>query len=281
MVTVSIGGHAMRLSGTDTLLHADKLPLFACDAAPELTFHTRLVSKLTPPAHDPVGRYGNQIVYDEGEYTLCMDTHACYALRHTADLAHIDLALREGYTDVRRLQYQLTLLGAAYRLYATDGLLLHSAGMSIAGDGVVLCGLSGVGKSTLASAITALDDRSQVLSEDAPAVIEQAGGWRLYGTPFCGKDSRCAAADVPLRAIVILRQAMENRIIPLTAGEALYALLTLFPRPAYNASLAQIAVDRAARLATAIPAVRFDNNGDAEAGACLLSALTAIKERRL
>lgn len=151
--------------------------------------------------------------------------------------------------------------------------LMHSAGLSVNGKGVLLSGRSGVGKSTMTAHLQHLAESVTVLSEDMPALIQQDGCLTVAGTPLCGDDEQCRNGSAPLSQIVFLRQAKENRLIVPTADQAIYELLTVFSRVVYAPEVATVATDWCVMLADAIPVAVFENDGTPQAAHILLRYL--------
>lgn len=118
------------------------------------------------------------------------------------------------------------------------GLLLHGAVLSGPTGGVLLCGASGVGKSTAARRLAlpwrALGDDCALLTRAPSGAYlaqpmptwsrffgEEAEGRPLISTPDYTWETQTA---LPLRAIFLLEQAAKVRIQPVEAAAALCAL---------------------------------------------------------
>jgi hypothetical protein len=126
----------------------------------------------------------------------------------------------------------------AYRLAATGGALIHSAGVVFEGRAFLLTGPSGAGKTTAAS--LCLAQGGSVLSDDlnalraAPAERGAAGAFQVEKLPFTGDlgETGTAGGRWPLAAVVRLRRLRKGEadaIRPLTPGAALAALLASAP----------------------------------------------------
>ncbi len=94
-------------------------------------------------------------------------------------------------------------------LHCRGGLMLHSASVSLGGQGVAFSASSGVGKSTHAS-LWKTRYGAKIFNGDMNAcrIIEQKA-W-ICGVPWCGTSKTSSAGSVPLRAVVFLEQAPEN-----------------------------------------------------------------------
>ena len=96
-----------------------------------------------------------------------------------------------------------------------------------AGRDLVLRPPSQTGKSTQA-ALWAQHRGAEVLNGDK-AAVRLDGAPTVHGVPFSGTSGICRNVSMPLRCIVLLSQAPENRIRRLGASEA----LALLPQNAF------------------------------------------------
>ena len=98
-------------------------------------------------------------------------------------------------------------------------LLLHASLIKYEGKALAFCGPSGVGKSTQANLWrTCLG--ADVLNGDRAALRKENNTWMAYGSPYAGTSGIYHNDGAPLAAIILLRQAGENRLQRLTPGEA-------------------------------------------------------------
>lgn len=90
-------------------------------------------------------------------------------------------------------------------MIARDSLILHCAFTEYRGRAILFSAPSGTGKPTQA----ALWERyrgSRTVNGDR-ALLRRAGGvWTACGWPVCGSSEICGAGEVPIGAIVMLRQ---------------------------------------------------------------------------
>lgn len=136
-----------------------------------------------------------------------------------------------GFTDLFENYFRILV---AYRLLATGGLLLHSAGVADGGDGYAFPGASGNGKSTL-SKISRREGRL-VLSDDGNALgldHDAAGRPRVWieALPFGGemRQEPKPRGRFPLRRICALRKGPRARLEPLSRARATGLLLGCSP----------------------------------------------------
>lgn len=107
------------------------------------------------------------------------------------------------------------------------------------GDGAVLfLGESGTGKSTHTRLWRQYIEGAELLNDDSPIVGIADGVPTVYGSPWSGKTPCYKNESYPIRAIVRLSQAPQNRIHRLPTLMAIGALLPSCPPAfAYDATL--------------------------------------------
>jgi MoaA/NifB/PqqE/SkfB family radical SAM enzyme len=92
------------------------------------------------------------------------------------------------------------------------GCYLHSAGVILEKKGLLFVGHSDAGKSTMA---TMLKGKAEILCDDRIIVRERPEGFRIYGTWSHGDVAEVSADSAPLKAMLFLEQATQNRLIPI------------------------------------------------------------------
>ena len=114
----------------------------------------------------------------------------------------------------------------AFRTATLGALEFHSSVIVNDGRGYMFLGKSGTGKSTHSRQWLKYIEGSELLNDDNPIVrVLEDGTVRVYGSPWSGKTPCYRQKDVPVGAIVRIRQAPENRIERLDALNS-YASLT-------------------------------------------------------
>lgn len=91
-------------------------------------------------------------------------------------------------------------------------LMLHAAFIRWKGKGILFTAPSGTGKSTQAE-LWKKYERADILNGDRAAVRrDESGCWQAYGLPYAGSSGIYRNEKAPVSAVVVLRQAEENRI---------------------------------------------------------------------
>jgi hypothetical protein len=127
------------------------------------------------------------------------------------------LGVRHEYAMDSLLRILLTVV-----LLPQRGFLLHAATVIRDGRAYIFVGRSGAGKSTVAS----LSPEGNVLTDEISLLRYSNGCWQAHGTPFWG-EFRAAGSNrqFPVAGIYSLVQAGSDRVEPLSAKQALRALL--------------------------------------------------------
>lgn len=153
-------------------------------------------------------------------------------------------------------------VGVAFR----GGLSIHASFVGKDGYGVLFVGPSGMGKSTQAR----LWERyrgAEIVNGDGPILYESGGAWYAAGIPWDGKDQIYKQRNLPVKAIIVLEQAKENRIERLNPMQAMGTLLKLILHPIWDDDAMDQVTALLYRCAGAVPFYHLKNlpNEDAVA----------------
>lgn len=161
---------------------------------------------------------------------------------------------------------EAALCAAFYHWLPEHGAIsLHASALRVNGAAYAFMGPSGTGKSTHAAQWRrAFGGDVTMINDDEPILRFQPEGIYACGTPWQGKGSLGENISAPLRALVALTQADENRAVRLPPNEALPCVLlqTLHPRTPDEAEALFALADR---LLAAVPVYRLYCRADADA----------------
>ena len=105
------------------------------------------------------------------------------------------------------------MLMFAFATARKNTLLMHSSVTMKDGKGYLFLGKSGTGKSTHSQLWINNIEGCSLLNDDNPVIrVTEGGEVRVYGSPWSGKTPCYRNLDVPVGAIVTLRQAKTNKI---------------------------------------------------------------------
>lgn len=102
-------------------------------------------------------------------------------------------------------------------------IILHASFIRWQGQGILFSAPSGTGKSTQAD-LWSERFQAEILNGDRAGLRQVDGVWTAYGLPYAGSSGIYRNESAPVRAIVLLRQAKENRITRVSPAVALCSL---------------------------------------------------------
>ncbi len=274
----TIAQRTVALDGFDGWSHEAAFAPFAvpsADGEADWCMTVRVQTHLDRPEGTPQGRGKRTawIVDDDGNGAL-YHTRGAFVLRFDAAFSRCLLTLHADVPDADVLRYVYTAQCFAYHMLTQQGCCVHSAALEKDGHAILLVGPSGIGKSTLATACQTVDPSVRVLCEDLPAVRFEDGTPMVYGTPFCGNDTRVADGAARLDAIVLLSQASGNRLT-VADHSAPATLMEAIPYPVWSRPLTDAAIARMQSLYDTVAICRFESDGTTAAGERLLAAWRA------
>ena len=178
-----------------------------------------------------------------------------------------DLVSRAGPAPVlNRVAWEspLSQLLVVEQLYRHGGLLLHASGLALEGRGLVFCGVSGAGKTTLARMLLG-DGLSTVLSDDRVIVRHDGHGFAAYGTPWTGEAEVAVNQAAPLAALCFLSHGSTTALKTLSKAAALERLLPVASILWYQASAVEEQLSVCQHLLDTTPAYELQFTTDSSA----------------
>lgn len=166
-----------------------------------------------------------------------------------------------------------SLFSLERRLIARDALVLHSSYIRYKGQAILFSAPSGTGKSTQAGLWEKYRGVIQ-LNGDRSLLRKIGGVWHACGWPVCGSSEICNNADTPIRAIVMLSQAPENRIERLGAMSAFSQLYSQITINRWDRGFQTHAMDLIETLVREIPVYHLACTISEDAVDCLDKALS-------
>lgn len=146
-----------------------------------------------------------------------------------------------------------------------DGVLIHSAAISVDNKGYMFSANSGTGKTTHMNLwLEKFGERAFVINGDKPILRRIDGKFYVFGTPWCGKEGLNKNIGVPLEGIYILHRSKENEIKRAQNKDALIFLLTQTIQPP-KAELKELMYDILDKLIKEVPVYQMGCNMEMEA----------------
>lgn len=167
---------------------------------------------------------------------------AWMTLRCSPSLERVDAIYRPygGQTASLRLGFPLDEYLMARLLGQRGGLVMHAASALEGDRAILLVGHSGAGKSTLAELAESVG--AQILSDDR-TIITFDKAPTCWGTPWHGTYRRGAPESARIAAILLLVQAPQNRVVPLSPARAFQELFVRLIQPTVEPSEIEAAAD--------------------------------------
>lgn len=154
-------------------------------------------------------------------------------------------------------------------------LQLHCATIDDGGRGILFLGPSGIGKTTQAER-WAQYRGSAIINGDIGFVQRTPAGYTAWGTPWHGSSPYCLNASVPVKALVVLKQAPQNALRELTGFEKVREVSGSVFYPTWLEDGMELCTDTLNHLLSDLPVYRLDNRADEEAVRLLAAEIDRI-----
>lgn len=156
----------------------------------------------------------------------------------TLDLTFVRLHLLNKPYNTAFFQYFPGLLRMLimYGLANGSGLIMHGAGAVHNGEGYLFCGVSGQGKSTIASLLNS-DERFRILSDERIVIRRGDDGFLMSGTPWPSDTGIAVNETVGLSGIYFIHHGEENKVAPVSGPDLLKRFMPVATIPWYEKDL--------------------------------------------
>jgi hypothetical protein len=155
------------------------------------------------------------------------------------------------------LSYPLGELLFTHHLTAAGALVAHACGVGVGEKGVLFCGVSGAGKTTMARLWKKHRPNAMILSDDRVVVRWQRGRFWLWGTPWHGTGRFASPRGFPLQAIFFLTHNQRNTLTTPDQPTAAARLLARSFPPIWSARDVTTALRTVAQLAASTTCYDF------------------------
>lgn len=131
-------------------------------------------------------------------------------------------------------------------------IILHSSFIRSNGRGILFTAPSGTGKSTQAS-LWEKYMGAEILNGDRAGIRKIGDTWHAFGLPYAGSSNIYRNESAPLKALVLLRQAKENRISRISSAEAMRSIYPEITIHRWDPDFVAKALDLFLELCTDVP----------------------------
>lgn len=140
----------------------------------------------------------------------------------------------------------------------------HSSLIDYQGHGLMFLGPSGIGKTTQAELWNKYRD-ALIINGDIVFVQETEEAFLGWGTPWHGSSPYCENTNVPVEALIILKQAPENSIRKLEGFEKVTAVSNSVFYPRWLENGMELCLETLDHLLSKIPVYELSCRPDEEA----------------
>lgn len=140
----------------------------------------------------------------------------------------------------------------------------HSSLIRVGGNGLMFLGPSGIGKTTQAELWNQYRD-ALIINGDVVFVQETPDAFLGWGTPWHGSSPYCENTSVPVKALIVLKQAPENSIRELTGFEKVTAVSNNVFYPRWLEGGMELCLETLNHLLSALPVYELSCRPDEEA----------------
>ena len=168
------------------------------------------------------------------------------------------------YNVMSDFRYMWNSVSLSQLLLPFKVLLFHASYISFNDEAILFSADCGVGKSTQAE-LWRKHRGAEVINGDKAGVSVENGKVYAHGLPFCGTSGICKNRTLPLKAIVLLGQAPENKIRRVKGVEAIQSLLHNIYLDFLAPGETQECIDVLIELLNTVPVYRLDCTPDERA----------------
>ena len=216
------------------------------------------VNELKEPAGSPVFHTDSITVWTEGQAEVrsyralfCLG-HPLYAISRFEGNT-VSVSFLENYSIWNHPNMLLwNIIHLENHLLRAQALILHSCYIEYRGEAILFTAPSGTGKTTQANIWTKVYG-SLIINGDKSILQQTPSGWQACGFPMSGSSDDCQNLSFSIRAVVIVRQSLQNHIeeLPLWKKVSLlYSECTVNP---WNPQRMNYSMDLLTHLAQQLP----------------------------
>lgn len=235
-----IGDFVFRLCCPAEITPPENFMKFECESDSfEYTYQIKVSNTLPDPEGKLIAQRPDLTVFrcetGQGESLECRqigvkgnpEYYACYreVSENCAEVTLVGDRIAELHID----PMFTSLLALERRLVKKDSMILHCAYVEYQGEAILFSAPSETGKTTQAN-LWEKYRGSRTVNGDRSLLGKIDGRWTAQGWPVCGTSEVCNNEAIPIKAVVMLSQAKENRAERLTPGHAfplLYSQITV------------------------------------------------------
>lgn len=264
----------------ENFMKFEKRPASGANPVPEYTYFIKVSDCLPQPEGKVIARRPDLTVLQNGERESRLigvkgnpDFYAFYQ-EVAADRAEVTL-VRDRIAELHIDPVFTSLLALERRQIKKDAMVLHCAYIEYRGEAILFSAPSETGKTTQAN-LWEKYRGSRTVNGDRSLLGKRDGRWTAQGWPVCGTSEVCHNESIPVRAVVMLRQAQENRAQRMTPGQAFPLLYSQITVNKWNTQDHIHTMDLMEDFLGSVPVIHLGCTISREAVDCLEEALQSL-----
>lgn len=276
-----IGSFCFRLRCPQAIIPPPNFMLFQIqEGQPEYTYDLEMGEGFPVPVGDCVARKMDLEVFRQGERESRLlgikGTEGFYGFYEEDGEAHARILVNPQRLSGLSIDPVFTsLLALERRLAFKDAMVLHCAYLDLSGEALLFSAPSGTGKTTQAN-LWKQYQNCETVNGDRALLARVNGSWQAQGWPVCGTSEICCNRSLPVRAVVMLSQGMENQIERLSPAGAFSQLYSQITVNKWNRQQHLHVMDLLESLVSQVPVFHLSCTISHEAVTCLEAALNDL-----
>lgn len=207
----------------------------------------------------------NPIRHGLEEYEIPIDFTKCY--RYQFDIMNVTEDWK--YVQILPLQNINSFSVFFIQVFYTHAvqrhmIQIHSSMIEYSGNGLLFLGPSGIGKTTMAELWNKYRG-ALIINGDMNFVQETDECFLGWGTPWHGSSPYCENTSVPIKALIVLKQAPENSIRELKDFEKVQLVSNNIIYPTWLENGMELCLETLNHLLSALPVYELSCRPDEEA----------------
>lgn len=152
----------------------------------------------------------------------------------------------------------INLLQLETFLLENDGMVLHSSFIKYKKDAILFSAPSGTGKTTQANLWKKNYDNISIINGDKSLLQFYNNHWYAMGFPIHGSSDECYNEIVPIRCIVIVRQAKSDEILQLNDVNKIKLLFSEITTNIWNAEAIDKTLEKITQLVKDVEVIQLN-----------------------
>lgn len=209
------------------------------------------------PFFNQYGIKGEKLYKDSGQYYFSFENDSMVVDNNWKYAQVVSLTKRNNFES-------LVLLIFHTHAVQRHMIQIHSAMIDYQGKGLLFLGPSGIGKTTMAELWNKYRD-ALIINGDMNFVQETEDSFLGWGTPWHGSSPYCENTNVPVHALIVLKQASENSIRELKNFEKVHLVSNNIIYPTWLENGMELCLETLDHLLKKIPVYELSCRPDEDA----------------